>query len=129
MGTVIIDPDPGGGGSPLSVAIAVPVGIWAGRNPKVEAALGPVLDALQTIPSFVYIIPVVMLFTVGQVPGIIASVLYAIVPGIRITALGSGRCRRERSRRRRPSALLVARPCTGCASLWPPPRSWPGSTR
>jgi glycine betaine/proline transport system permease protein len=72
----------------ISVAIAVPVGIWAGRNPRVEAALGPILDALQTIPSFVFIIPVVMLFTVGQVPGIIASVLYAIVPGIRITALG-----------------------------------------
>ncbi|MGQ0849118.1 MAG: ABC transporter permease [Actinomycetota bacterium] len=72
----------------LSVMIAVPVGIWAGRYPKVEAALGPILDALQTIPSFVYIIPVVTLFTVGLVPGIIASVLYAIVPGIRITALG-----------------------------------------
>jgi len=71
----------------LSVAIAIPVGIWAGRRPKVEAALGPILDALQTIPSFVFIIPVVLLFTVGQVPGIIASVLYAIVPGIRITAL------------------------------------------
>lgn len=71
----------------LSLAIAIPVGIWAGRRPKVEAALGPILDALQTIPSFVFIIPVVLLFTVGQVPGIIASVLYAIVPGIRITAL------------------------------------------
>ena len=72
----------------VSVAIAIPVGIWAGRRPKVEKFLGPILDGLQTIPSFVYIIPVVMLFTVGQVPGIIASVLYAIVPGIRIAALG-----------------------------------------
>jgi glycine betaine/proline transport system permease protein len=72
----------------ISVSIAIPVGIWAGRNPKVEAALTPILDALQTIPSFVYIIPVILLFTVGQVPGIIAAVLYAIVPGIRITALG-----------------------------------------
>jgi len=72
----------------VSVAIAVPIGVWAGRRPKVEKALGPILDGLQTIPSFVYIIPVVMLFTIGQVPGLIASVLYAIVPGIRITALG-----------------------------------------
>ncbi|HEX2154639.1 MAG TPA: ABC transporter permease subunit [Acidimicrobiia bacterium] len=72
----------------LSVLIAVPVGVWAGRNRRIEAAIAPVLDALQTIPSFVYIIPVVMLFTIGPVPGIIASVLYAIVPGIRITALG-----------------------------------------
>jgi len=72
----------------LSVAIAIPIGIWAGRRPRVEAALGPILDGLQTIPSFVYIIPVVSLFGIGSVPGIIASVLYAIVPGIRITALG-----------------------------------------
>ena len=70
------------------MAIAIPVGIWAGRNPRVDAFLSPILDALQTIPSFVFIIPVVLLFTLGQVPGIIAAVLYAIVPGIRITALG-----------------------------------------
>lgn len=72
----------------LSVLIAVPVGIWAGRKPRVEAALAPILDALQTVPSFVYLIPVVMLFTLSAVPGIIASVLYAVVPGIRLTALG-----------------------------------------
>lgn len=72
----------------MAVAIAIPVGVWAGRNRRIEAALAPVLDALQTIPSFVYIIPVVMLFTIGAVPGIIASVLYSIVPGIRLTALG-----------------------------------------
>jgi glycine betaine/proline transport system permease protein len=72
----------------LSVLIAVPVGVWAGRSRRIEAAIAPVLDALQTIPSFVYIIPVVMLFTIGPVPGIIASVVYAVVPGIRITALG-----------------------------------------
>jgi glycine betaine/proline transport system permease protein len=72
----------------IAVAFAVPIGIWVGRHLRVETALGPVLDALQTIPSLVYIIPVVILFTVGVVPGIIASVLYAIVPGIRITALG-----------------------------------------
>ncbi|HKX74827.1 MAG TPA: ABC transporter permease subunit [Acidimicrobiia bacterium] len=72
----------------VSLAIAIPVGVWAGRNPRVEAVLNPILDGLQTIPSFVYIIPVVVLFTIGSVPGIIASVLYAIVPGIRITALG-----------------------------------------
>lgn len=72
----------------LAVAVAIPIGVWAGRRPRVEAAMGPLLDGLQTIPSLVYIIPVVILFTVGVVPGIIASVLYAMVPGIRITALG-----------------------------------------
>ena len=72
----------------VSVAIAIPVGVWAGRRPRVQAVLSPILDGLQTIPALVYIIPAVILFTVGAVPGIIASVLYAIVPGIRITALG-----------------------------------------
>ncbi|MDH3249542.1 MAG: ABC transporter permease subunit, partial [Acidimicrobiia bacterium] len=74
--------------SVLAVAVAVPLGVWAGRRPRVEAFFGPILDALQTVPSLVYIIPAVILFTVGVVPGIIATVLYAIVPGIRITALG-----------------------------------------
>jgi glycine betaine/proline transport system permease protein len=72
----------------VSLLVAIPLGVWAGRSRRVEAALSPVLDALQTIPSLVYIIPAVTLFTVGVVPGIIASVLYAMVPGVRITALG-----------------------------------------
>lgn len=72
----------------LSLALALPLGVWAGRNPRIEAAMGPILDALQTLPSFVYMIPVVNWFTLGVVPGVIASVLYAFVPGVRITALG-----------------------------------------
>jgi glycine betaine/proline transport system permease protein len=72
----------------FALVIAIPVGVWTGRNPRIEAAIGPVLDAFQTIPSLVYIIPVVTLFTLGIMPGVIASVLYAMVPGIRITALG-----------------------------------------
>jgi ABC-type proline/glycine betaine transport system permease subunit len=72
----------------LSLAVALPLGVWAGRSPRIEAAMGPILDALQTLPSFVYMIPVVNWFTIGVVPGVIASVLYAFVPGVRITALG-----------------------------------------
>ncbi len=72
----------------LSILLAIPVGIAAGRHRRVEAALSPVLDALQTIPSLVYIIPAVTLFTIGVVPGLIASILYAIVPGVRLAALG-----------------------------------------
>lgn len=75
-------------GAGIAVAISVPIGVYAGRNPKIEAAISPILDALQTIPSFVYIIPVATLFTVGVVPGVIATVAYAMVPGVRITALG-----------------------------------------
>lgn len=72
----------------LSAVIAIPIGVWAGRRPRVEKALTPILDTFQTIPAFVYLLPVVMLFTISAVPGIIASVLYAVPPGIRITALG-----------------------------------------
>ncbi len=72
----------------LALAVAVPLGVWAGRNRTVDAALGPVLDAFQTMPSFVYIIPAVVIFGVGVVPGVVATVVYAMVPGVRLTALG-----------------------------------------
>ena len=72
----------------LSILIAVPIGVWLGRRPKVEAAFSPLLDSLQTIPPLIYAIPFVMIFTVGPVPGVVAAVVYAIPPGIRLTALG-----------------------------------------
>lgn len=71
-----------------TVAIGVPLGIWAARRRMVERVMRPILDFLQTIPSFVYLVPVIMLFNVGRVPGIIASVLYALPPQIRLTTLG-----------------------------------------
>ncbi len=72
----------------LALLLAIPLGILAGRSDLVEIGLKPVLDFLQTIPPFVYLVPVIMLFHVGRVPGIIASVLYALPPGIRLTSLG-----------------------------------------
>ncbi len=72
----------------VTVSIAVPVGILAARNDTFEAMLRPFLDTLQTIPPFVYLVPVIMLFNVGRVPGIMASVLYALPPGIRLINLG-----------------------------------------
>jgi glycine betaine/proline transport system permease protein len=72
----------------ITVVIAVPVGVLASRSDALEAFLRPILDTLQTIPFFVYLVPVIMLFNVGRIPGIIASVLYALPPGIRLTNLG-----------------------------------------
>lgn len=72
----------------LSVLIALPIGVWLGRRPRAEAALSPLLDSLQTIPPLIYAIPFVMIFTVGPVPGVVAAVVYAIPPGIRLTSLG-----------------------------------------
>jgi glycine betaine/proline transport system permease protein len=72
----------------LALVIGLPLGIWAANYDRVRAWLMPILDLLQTIPVFVYLVPVIMLFHVGRVPGVIASVLYAVPPMIRLTDLG-----------------------------------------
>ena len=72
----------------FAMLIAIPFGIWLGRRPRAESLISPFLDALQTIPNLVYAIPFVMIFSVGPVPGIVAAVVYAIPPGIRLTSLG-----------------------------------------
>jgi glycine betaine/proline transport system permease protein len=113
----------------LALTLAIPLGVWAGRNRRVEAALRPILDTFQTMPSFVYVIPVVVWFTVGVVPGIIATVAYAMVPGSRSRRSASGRCQARASRRRRPSAPPRGKRCSGCASHWPRRRSWRPSIR
>jgi glycine betaine/proline transport system permease protein len=71
-----------------SVAIAIPLGVFAARSDRFERLQRPVLDAMQTMPAFVYLIPVVALFNIGRVPGLIASVVYALPPAVRLTNLG-----------------------------------------
>ena len=68
--------------------IGIPVGIAAAASDRFQAGLRPVLDIMQTIPSFVYLVPIVMLFGVGMVPGIIATIIFALPPIIRLTSLG-----------------------------------------
>jgi glycine betaine/proline transport system permease protein len=72
----------------LAVALGVPLGILAGLSDPVEKGLRPVLDTLQTLPAFVYLIPVVALFQIGRVPGVIATVVYALPPAVRLTSAG-----------------------------------------
>lgn len=72
----------------FTVVLAIPLGILASQSSAAAAVLRPVLDFLQTIPTFVYLVPVIMLFNVGRVPGLIAAALYAIPPGIKLTDLG-----------------------------------------
>ncbi|QTE30266.1 ABC transporter permease [Pengzhenrongella sicca] len=74
--------------SVIALAIAVPLGILAARNDKVSAALRPVLDFMQTMPAFVYLIPTVVIFLTGAVPGIVATIVFAMAPGVRFTELG-----------------------------------------
>jgi glycine betaine/proline transport system permease protein len=72
----------------ISVAIAIPVGIWSSRSDRVQRMLKPLLDGMQTLPQFVYLVPVIALFHVGRIPGIIAALIYALPPCIRLTDLG-----------------------------------------
>ena len=74
--------------SAIALAIGIPLGIWAARSDTVSTVLRPVLDFLQTMPAFVYLIPALMLFRVGVVPGIVATILFALAPGVRLTELG-----------------------------------------
>lgn len=72
----------------ISILIGIPIGIVMARSDRVQAVVNPVLDVMQTMPSFVYLIPVVMIFGIGKVPGLIAVVIYAVPPMIRLTNLG-----------------------------------------
>ncbi|MDP3208737.1 MAG: proline/glycine betaine ABC transporter permease [Rhodoglobus sp.] len=72
----------------IAVVISVPLGIWAARSDTVSRIVKPVLDFLQTMPAFVYLIPALILFRIGVVPGIIATIAFAMAPGVRLTELG-----------------------------------------
>jgi glycine betaine/proline transport system permease protein len=72
----------------LSVAIGVPIGIWCARSDRVLSAVRPGLDLMQTMPSFVYLVPALMLFGLGRVPALVATIAYAVPPAIRLTNHG-----------------------------------------
>jgi len=75
--------------------VGIPLGILAARSDRFEAFLRPVLDAMQTTPAFVYLVPVVMLFSIGTVAGVIATIIFALPPIIRLTNLGIRQVPRE----------------------------------
>lgn len=79
----------------LALAIAIPLGIAAAGSETLNALLKPVLDFMQTMPSFVYLIPAVIFFGLGSVPGIIATVVFAMPPALRLTNLGIRQVPRE----------------------------------
>ncbi|ACM29487.1 ABC transporter permease subunit [Rhizobium rhizogenes] len=71
----------------ISVVIAFPLGILASRNRSIEALIRPILDIMQTVPPWVYLIPAVMIFSLGRVPAIIATIVYGVPPMLRLTTL------------------------------------------
>ncbi|NRP95388.1 Glycine betaine/L-proline transport system permease protein ProW [Marinobacterium sp. xm-g-59] len=72
----------------ISIVLGIPIGIAMARSNRVQSTVTPMLDIMQTMPAFVYLIPVVMLLGIGRIPGVIAVVIYAIPPVIRLTNLG-----------------------------------------
>jgi len=72
----------------ISVLLGLPLGILSARNDVIYKTVRPVLDGMQTIPSFVYLIPAVMLFGIGNVPGVMATVIFSLPPMVRLTNLG-----------------------------------------
>ncbi|HGO5291100.1 ABC transporter permease [Photobacterium damselae] len=72
----------------VAIGVGIPIGIAMARSDRVQNGVTPMLDVMQTMPAFVYLIPVVMLLGIGKIPGVIAVVIYAIPPVIRLTNLG-----------------------------------------
>jgi glycine betaine/proline transport system permease protein len=72
----------------ISLLLGVPLGILAARSARLHALVRPLLDLMQTMPAFVYLIPAVMLFGLGRVPGVLATVIFAMPPAVRFTTLG-----------------------------------------
>ncbi|MEF7565712.1 proline/glycine betaine ABC transporter permease [Bacillus infantis] len=72
----------------ISIIIGIPIGIWISQSDRAQSILTPILDFMQTMPAFVYLIPAIIFFGIGVVPGIIASVIFSMPPTIRLTNLG-----------------------------------------
>lgn len=79
----------------FSIVIGVPLGIWASRSDRVDNATRVILDGMQTVHPFVYLVPIVMLLGIGQVPGTIATIIFALPPIVRLTNLGIRQVPRE----------------------------------
>ncbi|GAB2450610.1 proline/glycine betaine ABC transporter permease [Nocardioides hungaricus] len=72
----------------VAVAIAVPLGVLAARSQHASAVLQPIMDLMQTMPAMVWLVPVVTMFSIGVVPGVVATIIFALPPGVRLTELG-----------------------------------------
>lgn len=79
----------------ISIILGIPIGILSARSNRVDNFVRPILDVMQTMPAFVYLIPALMFFGIGKVPGVIATVIFAIPPAVRLTNLGIRQVRED----------------------------------
>lgn len=113
----------------VAILIAVPIGILAASSDRVSAVVRPVLDFMQTMPAFVYLIPAVVFFGIGVVPGIFATVIFALPPGVGSPSSASAGWTPRPSRPGTPSAPPPVRSCGGSSCRSRRRRSWRASTR
>ena len=79
----------------ISLVLGLPLGIWSAKSDRMAAIIRPTLDFMQTMPAFVYLIPAAMLFGLGRVPGVLATVIFAMPPVVRLTSLGIRQVNKE----------------------------------
>ena len=79
----------------ISLVLGLPLGIWSAKSDRMAAVIRPTLDFMQTMPAFVYLIPAAMLFGLGRVPGVLATVIFAMPPVVRLTSLGIRQVNKE----------------------------------
>jgi glycine betaine/proline transport system permease protein len=72
----------------IALVLAVPLGIWSSKSDAAEGVVRPILDFMQTLPAFVYLIPAVLFFQLGKVPGVVATLIFSLPPTVRLTNLG-----------------------------------------
>ena len=111
------------------ILIGLPLGIWLARSKHAAKVIRPLLDAMQTTPAFVYLVPIVMLFGIGNVPGVVVTIIFALPPIVRLTILGIKQV---------PEDLIEAAESFGanprqllfrCSCRWRCQPSWPALTR
>lgn len=113
----------------IAVVIGIPLGIAMARNDTVASIVRPVLDLMQTMPAFVYLIPAAMFFGLGAVPGTIATVIFAMPPVVRLTNLGIRQVHAEFVEAGLAFGCTSRQLLFRCSFRTPCPRSWPVSTR
>lgn len=113
----------------IALVVSVPVGIWAARSDRVSGIVRPVLDFMQTLPAMIYLIPAILFFGTGAPAKIVATLIFALAPGVRMTELGIRQVDKELVEAADAFGTTPATPCCASSCRWPCPPSWRASTR
>lgn len=113
----------------IALVISVPVGIWAARSDRVSSVVRPVLDFMQTLPAMIYLIPAILFFGTGAPAGMVATLIFALAPGVRMTELGIRQVDKDLVEAADAFGTTPATHCCASSCRSPCPASWRASTR